>query len=1483
MLHVFYTQTSRFFLEKNLLKLKITVLLLTSLTINLSAIAQIIDQEAYKAERKNKKAARKAYYENMHQAAPGVDWKVLDQSFRLQKSKQKFQLRRKSEDVKVKVANKLTGTWQEIGSKNQAGRIHVAEYDPETNQIYLGSAAGNIWVANKNTLNWEVRNDLMRIPDLKQIRLLNMPNGKKRLIAASGNNNFRILYSDDGGLTWDFSKGFSANSGIGIHVQKMVVANDAKQTIYVLTYEFLNGEYKKNLYMSENHGASFVNLRVFPNTQADIWTDRYGSGTLYMLRGNKLRQYNKAQDQFKQLPNFPGFDPQLPLYLTGRESPQGTYLYAFVRKDRANKTDVYRYKMTDTNWQKKSALSQPPFLYNSVECGIEDPQQLFFGGIECFRSDNGGQNWMKVNGYRDYYMNPGYFLHADICGIRAFKDQQGEAFLLISTDGGTYISRTEARSVENLSLNGLHVSQYYSVYTHRIDPKKIFAGSQDQGFQISKENTQGIRDFQQIISGDYGHIKSSNGGHDIWMTSPFSSYYYDGSSLKNIAHKGSGYLFLPPIMPDPEAATKAYIARKSHLMYLDANRRSSEQLAFDFGEGKLGIDVSALNYSPLNPNYRYVATSRGGFFYSSDKGQTWTKNTTFSGPTGHFLYGSCILASPSQLGRVYLAGSGYANPGVYVSEDHGQNFTPMAQGLPNTLIYKLAATPNEEFIFAATEVGPYVYIREDNYWYDLAGNVAPDQIYWTVDYIPELQIARFGTYGRGIFDFQITSPNLIPSSENAFAESGGEVSLEAEHYHSKAPGINRAWTAYESNQASNRKAMQVLGAGVGTGSTTTGSLMEYKINFKTPGTYKVWIRNAAMDGSGANNSVHVGLNGNCLTCAQGSLGMGKASRNFVWTNTTGGNKQGVNLEINSPGIHSLEIWMREDGVQLDKIYLTQSGQIPTGTGPAESPRGGEGCSICEGDVLLSSQAEVNQFTCSQVTGKLSIQGADIQDLSPLNCLEESNELEISNNPILKNLKGLENFKRCGWKLTLINNAQLEEITSLRNLRNEEASLNIRDNLQLKSLEGLNNFARISDRVSIINNNELEDLQGLSSLSLIIFLDIRKNNRLQNLKGLDAYTEAFQVRINDNPQLHSIQALGNLKNYGEVESGAKLIIENNDKLLSLEGLEDIENVFIFGVSIKNNARLSNGCALYAIRDGFILDSPESSGLNIQNNAPGCNSYNEIIANCAHNTCFQEQNGELVIEAEDYFNKSNNNLGEWLPFASHQASAGQAMQTPDRGKATGNNTSGPKLVYKTNFNTTGTYKVWLRTAALDGSPAHNSLHFGLDGNCFTCKKGDQGIGKSLAHFNWTNTVSKSRRSLTIQINQAGEYDLNIWMREDGVRIDKIYLTKSNQIPKDFGPVLSEKNNCIENKSLIQSSPKQNPSTLILYPNPSSDRLNFQISEAEFIEYIFASDIFGKIYKITNVSANQLDISDLKKGFYQMVIITQERTYTQSFIKE
>ncbi|MEE9437573.1 MAG: T9SS type A sorting domain-containing protein, partial [Saprospiraceae bacterium] len=222
-------------------------------------------------------------------------------------------------------------------------------------------------------------------------------------------------------------------------------------------------------------------------------------------------------------------------------------------------------------------------------------------------------------------------------------------------------------------------------------------------------------------------------------------------------------VWIPPLLAHPDKTKDAIFmaggnvdgTTGSHMIKLEViNNGEIIPTQFDFNFGTSGGTISAMGMSPLDYNQLYVATTNGSIYKSNDGGENFD-HVQFGIPGSNYLYGSCIKPSKIDVNTVYLSGSGYFNPAVYVSHDGGESYAPMNNGMPPTLVFCLAPNEDESLIFAATEAGPYVYITEDQQWYDLSGGNTPYQTYWSVEYLEDSQTARFGTYGRGIWDFEL--------------------------------------------------------------------------------------------------------------------------------------------------------------------------------------------------------------------------------------------------------------------------------------------------------------------------------------------------------------------------------------------------------------------------------------------------------------------------------------------------------------------------------------------------------------------------------------------------------------------------------------------------------------------------------------------------------------------------------------------------------
>lgn len=726
------------------------------------------------------KSKREVWLERMHRTAPGTSWQQIEyeNQYRNHLIHQQLGIGRSDcSSPELIPGTDLMGRWVERGSNNQAGSVFETAYDPKEDEIWLISAGGSLWKTGRVEPSWQLVNqDIQLNPDF--LKIVPVSDGVERMLAFSGQ---RPHYSDDGGISWHRAIGFTGN-GPNPGFKSPVLLAD--QSIFLLSKSDYYNVFE--IFHSRDNGKSYRRIMELDAHESGYYAlcHPYRTTTLILVRKTaennlRLQEWNAGQEVFVDIEA----DQVLPMgrapanLIGGLDSLGQLHLYTYVEKQKS----YYLYKSTDKGrtWAEISKLPQTPWevgLYLSPS----DPEILYMGEVEAFRSSDSGSSWQKINEWWEYYDDVEGALHADIMAFAEYRTPDDQVFSLISHHGGISISYDQFETQTNISLTGLNTSQYYSVRTDPNDPNFVYAGSQDQGFQRAgnfETSSNGPMAFEQVISGDYGPIAFTQEGASMWTVYPdgWINFYnnpqqgFIKASYELISEDES--VWFPPIIEDPSpnrngilmaggnihGDTGSYLIQ---LEYLD-KKIQSRQFNYNFKLESGGGTLSALATAPSDSKFWYTATTNGRFFYSEDQGKNWVQSLNFI-PEGHYLYGQAIWVSRFDPRRVILAGSGYNNPPAYLSEDGGRSFRAMDKGLPPTLIYGLAATPDETLLFAATEAGPYVFNTATNRWHSLSTACTPVQTYWSVEYVPSIRTVRFGTYGRGIWDFQLDADTPAP-------------------------------------------------------------------------------------------------------------------------------------------------------------------------------------------------------------------------------------------------------------------------------------------------------------------------------------------------------------------------------------------------------------------------------------------------------------------------------------------------------------------------------------------------------------------------------------------------------------------------------------------------------------------------------------------------------------------------------------------------
>lgn len=719
---------------------------------------------------------RQKWFELMHQADPDTDWRNIEYQTSYSKHLKRVEARSdgRSDDVVDIGTGQLMGKWHERGSNNQAGNVKATDYYPESDEIYVISDGGSLFKGDRYNGKWQIVNqDLKFESDL--LEMIETVVGT-RMIAII---NKKPHYSDDLGQTWAASSGIPIiNSSWGFS-RGVVLEQDSSNFMLFLSktdywaplkvYESLdNGESFQWIQSLGSHDASLYHLFI-PTGGGDIFmaanvsdlaTDMYR----YNPQAHKLEIYSTSKDALFGSYSNDQTSGRAPVNMQGVASDTSMMLYAYTT------FDTVKYSLdTGITWTSTGQIPEHPWSYRFFVFP-SNPDILIAGGVELYRSIDRGKNWSVVNRWWEYYDFVESKLHADMMYFEEFMADDSTYFTLISNHGGLSITYDYTLNNDNIGMDGLNVSQYYSVRTDNLNRSVMYAGTQDQGFQRGLSDADTAANFKQLISGDYGHIVFSDNGIRLWTVYPYGSVSYYNFPIVNSGPTAwweldseNESVWIPPLAESPFTENNEIFMAGgninggpgAHLIKLTYNGSNieAEQNEFDFYENS-GGEVGSIAFSKIDPSIIYVGTTNGAFYFSTNGGVDWTESQTM-GPGVHYLYGNAILPSRLDHQTVFFVGSGYSNPPVFASHDNGLTFEPMDDGLPSTLVFNIVSNQDESMLFAATEAGPYVYLFSDEKWYDLSGTEAPLQRYWSVEFLDDLNRVRYGTYGRGIWDFEI--------------------------------------------------------------------------------------------------------------------------------------------------------------------------------------------------------------------------------------------------------------------------------------------------------------------------------------------------------------------------------------------------------------------------------------------------------------------------------------------------------------------------------------------------------------------------------------------------------------------------------------------------------------------------------------------------------------------------------------------------------
>lgn len=268
-------------------------------------------------------------------------------------------------------------------------------------------------------------------------------------------------------------------------------------------------------------------------------------------------------------------------------------------------------------------------------------------------------------------------------------------------------------------------------------------------------------------------------------------------------------------------------------------------------------------------------------------------------------------------------------------------------GDENPAVETLHWSADGNYIFTGGVIDGIMRVWRRSDW-SLIGTVQAQSTNRQIEYIhvsSDNEVIVGGDEGV-LYHYKFNPPTIL-EPYGLSKEGNNIISFEAELFDSNVPLGGTSWNPQKVKIASGKISMKALpnsGRDIKDNFITFDPVkdapkLDYRINFPVAGTWYIWI--LGRGGQDA-NLVHVGMFDKEVSTAKSiTVGTGSADE-FSWT-TNDGTGTPASIQINKTGVHTLNVVMQKDGVEIDKIILTldaeyDPSQVNGGKGPKCSIR-----------------------------------------------------------------------------------------------------------------------------------------------------------------------------------------------------------------------------------------------------------------------------------------------------------------------------------------------------------------------------------------------------------------------------------------------------------------------------------------------------------------------------------------------------------------